>query len=231
MKTNSKQKYPPDSSSMEWLTTQAVERQKAGKLEEAIEFYLEAIKLKSSQPPWLYGNAIILLSQLQRWEAATRLGEKALIVHSTAEEIYLALAVLYRHEIDFTNSIAHYQQTIAFEPQQPAWLYYNLSRQLFHSDRQKDTIDFAYRGCKLYPNFFPLFYLLGNALLAAKQQSKAKICYQRVQKLAPGWLDVEEKLKVGAGETRRRGDEETGRRGDGETGRQGRKIIPMELVS
>lgn len=183
-----------ESLSLKELTTKAVAKQAAGQIEEAIALYLKAIKLNSEQPPWLYSNIIILLAQLERFSEGLLYSEQALIRHSTSDEIYRALDLLYNQPIEISNYIAHYQQLMAFEPHQPDWLYYNLAQQLFWGEQVEAAIKVAEQGTKLYSSFYPLHYLLGNAFGNLKQWSKAIASYQRVQQLNPDWLEVEQKL-------------------------------------
>jgi GT2 family glycosyltransferase len=180
--------------SLEELATKAVKKQEAGQQEEAIALYLKVISSNSVQPAWLYSNTITLLVQQERFAEALLYSEQGLIIHSTSEQIYQALDLLYHQSIDLANYINHYQQLMAFEPQQPDWLYYNLAQQLFGNEQIEAAIQVAEQGTQLYSEYYPLHYLLGNALSNLKQWSKAIASYQRVQQLKPDWLEVEAKL-------------------------------------
>ena len=183
-----------DFSSLEWLTSQAVKKHKEGKIEEAIAFYLEAIKLKTHQPAWLYGNVITLLAQKDRCEQGLTLAKEALAIHTKSDEVCRALGILYQKQTDVADCIAHYQQAISFNPQQPDWLYCNLAKQLFKNEQVEEAVEIASQGTQLYPGFHPLHYVLGNALEALGQWNQAIASYQRVQQINPNWLEVKQKL-------------------------------------
>lgn len=191
---NAHRKSPVSFSALEWLISNAVSQHKAGKWEEAIAFYLEAIESKSEQPPWLYSNTITLLSQLDRFEEGLALGKQALTIHSESSEVYRALGILDERQGDFANCINRYQQAIAFEAQQPDWLYCNLAKQLLERERVEEALEVALKGTQLYPGFHPLHYVLGNALGKSGQWEQAISSYLRVQQLNPNWVEVEQKL-------------------------------------
>ncbi len=180
--------------SVQQLIAKAKESEKAGKRKEALAIYIKAIKLNSQQPAWVYCHAIALLIEFERFNIGLMIGERALIAYTKSDEVYRALERLYAKPIDTANQIDHYKQLIAFEPQQPDWLYYNLAQQLWRSDCPKEAIKTAQRGTKLYGDFYPLHYLLGNILEKLKQWDKAIAFYQRVKQLNPHWLEVEQKL-------------------------------------
>ncbi|MGL4759111.1 MAG: tetratricopeptide repeat protein [Patescibacteria group bacterium] len=65
------------SKTINWLTSQAQIKQKENKFEEAVNLYLKSIELDSNQPDWVYGNAIILLTENKRFEESYVVQSKA----------------------------------------------------------------------------------------------------------------------------------------------------------
>lgn len=94
-------------SSTEWLTTQAVTKQKEGKLEEAIAFYLEIIELNPNQPAFIYNSAITLMLQTQRLEQALELGNQALQIYPQSEQIQ---QVLKTYQNSLNQKVHNYLQ-------------------------------------------------------------------------------------------------------------------------
>jgi GT2 family glycosyltransferase/tetratricopeptide (TPR) repeat protein len=194
LKSQKNEKQLDDFSSTEWLTNQAVARHKEGKLEEAIAFYLEVIELDSNQPAWVYGNVITLMAQVEPLDEGLELGNKALNIYPESDEIYCAIAILYEKQQDTSNCIQHYQKAIALDPIQPDWLYCNLAKQLLHNEQIAEAITVSYLGIQYYPNFYPLHYTLGEALMAESKWDQAISAYRRVQELNPNWSEIEPKL-------------------------------------
>ena len=192
--SGSSNKHKNNFFSLEQLTAKAIEREKAGKPQEALSLYLKLIRSNFGQPDWVYCHAISLLTELEHFETGLIVSERALIAHPKSERVYRVVTKLYKKPINLSNSINYYQQLLTFEPQQPSWLYYNLARQLLQRDRTIEAVELAGRGINLHRNFYPLYYLTGNIFSELKQWDKAIAFYQRVKKAHPNWLDVEQEL-------------------------------------
>ncbi len=181
---------------IEWLTTEAVTKHKEGKIDEAIAFYLEVIELDRNQPAWVYSNAITLMTQVNRINEGLNLGEKALKIYPESDEIYRAIGVVYEKQKDVSNCIEYYQKAITLETMQPDWLYCNLAKQLLNNEQITEAVKISNQGTQYYPNFYPLYYTLGQALMAESKWDQAISAYRRVQELNPSWLEIEEKLNL-----------------------------------
>ncbi len=192
----SEKKQKADLSRIEQLTTEAVAKHKEGRKKEAIAFYLEVIELDSNQPAWVYGNVITLMAQVEPLDEGLELGNKALNIYPESDEIYCAIGILYEKQQDIFNCIQHYQKAIALDPIQPDWLYCNLAKQLLHNEQIAEAITVSYLGIQYYPNFYPLHYTLGEALMAESKWDQAIAAYLRVQELNPDWLEIQEKLNL-----------------------------------
>ncbi len=88
----------------------------------AWEAYHEAIELDPESPDWIYSSAITISAKLGNWETALELGSRALELHKHRDEIYRAVAIAFETKGDLKSSLQYYQQALALNPQQPAWL-------------------------------------------------------------------------------------------------------------
>ena len=182
------------SQEIEELRTQAIALHKAGKAAAAVDVYLKAIELEPNQPDWVYGNAVTLLGQIELFERGLELGKQGLTIYSKSADLYRAIAILYENQDDSSNCIQNYQRAISLEPQQPDWVYCNLTKQLLAIEQVDLAVKIGSQGIKLYGAFFPLHYALGNAFATQKKWTQAILAYQQVQQLNPNWLEVGQKL-------------------------------------
>lgn len=179
---------------VEYLQNQAVTKHKAGETAAAVDFYLQAINLAQHQPDWLYGNVITLLGQLEQFEQGLELGNRALSLYPESSDLYRAIGIVCENKEDTLNSIQKYGRAIELEPNQPDWLYCNLSKQLLKTNQFKEAVKISSQGTKLYDNFYPLHYILGKAFAAQEQWDEAILAYQKVQLLNPDWTEIKQKL-------------------------------------
>ena len=108
---------------IDYLHTQAVIKHKEGELEEAIYFYLEAIKIDKNQPDWIYSNAIILLAETAQIEKALDLKSKVEKIHSNSDLVFRAIAVALDMADRLFESAEYYQKAIHLNQEQPEWVY------------------------------------------------------------------------------------------------------------
>ncbi|MGL4883434.1 MAG: tetratricopeptide repeat protein, partial [Waterburya sp.] len=69
-------------------------------------------------------------------------------------------------------------------------------KQLLHNEQIAEAVTVSYLGIQYYPNFYPLHYTLGEALMADSKWDQAIAAYRQVQELNPNWLEIEEKLNL-----------------------------------
>ena len=143
---HSQTKESVTSSTKECLTTEAVAQHKAGKLEAAIEHYLEVIKLADEAPAWIYGNTITLLAKVERYNQAIQLGEQALKIHSQSDEIHRAIGIAADKKHDDHQSIESYRQAVKLNSEQPLWVYYRLIELLTQSQFLDEAIAIGKQG-------------------------------------------------------------------------------------
>jgi tetratricopeptide (TPR) repeat protein len=179
---------------VEYFQNQAVAKHKAGESAAAVDFYLQAISLEQNQPDWLYGNAITLLGQLEQFDQGLELGNRALSLYPESPDLYRAIGIVCENKEDTLNCIQKYSKAIELEPNQPDWLYCNLSKQLLKANQIQAAVKISSQGAKLYDIFYPLHYILGQALAAQEQWEEAILAYQKVQLLNPDWTEIKQKL-------------------------------------
>jgi len=180
--------------SIEYLQTEAIAKHKEGKASAAVDLYLQAINTNKNQPDWVYGNVITLLGQLERFKQGLALSETALAIHAESAYVQRSIGIVYENQGNSLSCIQKYQRAIALEPQQPDWLFCNLTKQLLATEQYDLAVKTGNKGVDLYSGFHPLYYALGNAYAAQAEWSKAILCYQQVQRLNPNWLELGRKL-------------------------------------
>ena len=162
-----------------YLHTNAVAKHKAGKIEEAISLYLAAIEVDENQPAWIYGNVIILLSQVGRLDEGLRLGKKAEKIHPESDEIVRAIGKVLYEAKRFSESINYYQQAIKLVSEQPAWLFADLVAQLVEIQRFEEAIDIGNQGIKFYQDSEWLYFHLGKLY---ESQGEFKLAIEKYEK-------------------------------------------------
>ena len=138
-------------SSVEWLTNQAVKKHKEGKSQEAIAFYLEILDKNKERPEWIYGNAVTLLAQVGRLDESLELGEKALAIYPTSEEIHRALGLAYENQSNNQKCIEHYKAATEANCQQPEWVYVKSLELLLQANQSDKAVEIWQKGIKQHP--------------------------------------------------------------------------------
>ena len=180
-----------------WLTNQAVTKEQKGEIEEAIAFYVEAIKLSNNQPAWVYRNVITLLTKVNQLDQGLDLGEKALIIYPKSDEIRRAIEIIYEKRnhlvpenseqniidrIDYLHTqavvkhkenkleeaIAFYVEAIELDKNQPAWVYGNTITLLAEVNNVAQGLNLGEKAENLYPESDEIYRALG--LVYEKQQ-------------------------------------------------------------
>ena len=136
--------------SIEYLQTEAIAKHKEGNASAAIDLYLQAIKTDSNQPDWVYGNIITLLGQLERFDQGLALSERALAIHGESAYVQRSIGIVYENQGNSLACIQKYQRAIALEPQQPDWLFCNLTKQLLVTEQYDLAVITGNLGVDLY---------------------------------------------------------------------------------
>ncbi|MEL6494224.1 MAG: glycosyltransferase [Cyanobacteria bacterium J06623_7] len=191
----------PDSSeanaapnSLEWLTTEAVAKHKAGESQGAIDYYLQVIETADKAPDWIFGNTITLLAKLERLEQCLELGERAVAAHPASDEIYRAIGIASDKKGDNNKSIECYSRAIEINGSQPVWVYYRLTELLTKKRSLESAIAVGQQGLELYPDSHWLHYYLGEALSAREEWERAIATYIRSLELKSDFADASQRL-------------------------------------
>ena len=167
------------------LHTQAVEKHKQGELTEAVELYQKAIAIQQEQPPWIYGNTITLLTQLEQLDEAISIGNLGISIHPNGEEIFRALGLAFYSQGDLENCIDYYQKAIALNQNQPPWLYSRLIESLITNSKIEEAINIGKQGVELYPNSEWISYHLAQGLIINSQWDEAIFYLNEAIKIIP----------------------------------------------
>ena len=196
-KTAKKAELKPESiaEKISYLHTQAVAKHKEGKLEEAIAFYLESIEVAENQPAWIYGNVITLLAEVGRLDEGLALGEKAEKLHPESDEVYRASAIVLNQKGNLIGCVNNYQKAIQCNPQQPPWVYSQVTESLIKQNNINRAIEIGQQGIELNPDCFWLHYHLGEAFAAKEKWGEAITTYFRAQEIQPDLPELSAKIK------------------------------------
>jgi tetratricopeptide (TPR) repeat protein len=141
-----------DFSKFEWLVSQAVAQHKDNLNIEAVESYLQAIDLNELSSPWIYGNVIILLTQLERLNEAISLVKKSLQIYPDCDEICRAAGVVFEKQDNVDQCLDYYQKAIQLNQEQPEWIYSKVTRYLIQQKKIVQGVKIAAKGLELYPD-------------------------------------------------------------------------------
>ena len=130
---------------------QAVAKAQEHKLEDALNLYLQSIEIDENQPEWIYANAIILATQIERCDTGFKLKRKAENLYNKSDEISRAIALLFYKQNNRQYAIKYFQKTIALNPEQPEWLYAKLFALLNKSKLTTEAFKIQEQGLKRFP--------------------------------------------------------------------------------
>ena len=183
-----------EANSLEWLTTEAVAKHKAGEPEAAIKYYLQVIETADKAPDWIYGNTIALLAQVDRLERCLELGERAIATYPASDEIYRAIGIASDKKEDSNKTVEYYSRAIEINPKQPVWVYYRLTELLTKQRALEKAISVGQQGLELYPDSHWLHYYVGEALSAREDWERAIATYIRSLELKSDFTDASQRL-------------------------------------
>ena len=196
----SKPNQTPEGSIIEWLTTEAVAKHKAGEPEAAINYYLEVIDRLEEAPAWVYGNAIGLLAKLSRCEEGIVLGKQALEKHPKSSEIYRSLGLVNQQCQKLEQLIKCYRSAIKLDANQPSWVYAHLIEGLVNQNKPDEAIEYGKLIDRDDTTSHWIKYNLGNAFVMKQMWSQAKQMYVRALTIEPNFPQAIDRLNALADE-------------------------------
>jgi len=136
---------------IEELHAQAVTKHKQNQLKDALALYLQSIELDQFQSEWVYANAITIAAQINNYDLAHNLIQKANKIYFDSAEISRASGILYHKLNNIDKAIESYQKTITLEPEQPEWVYVKLIELLIQSELYDHAQEIKKAAIKQFP--------------------------------------------------------------------------------
>ena len=159
-----------------------VARQKAGDLKTAVDYYRQAIRLKSdwAQAHYHLGNALKQQGQL---EEAAEFYQQALSLQPDAA-VYNNLGNVLQQQGQLKAAVECYQQAIRLQPD-CSQTHYNLGNVLQQQGQLKAAVECYQQAIRLQPDLAQAHQNLGNVLQKQRQLEAAVECYQQAIRLQP----------------------------------------------
>jgi tetratricopeptide (TPR) repeat protein/glycosyltransferase involved in cell wall biosynthesis len=157
--------------------------QQAGRVEDAVHAYQQAIAL-NPQEPRTFNNLGIALKTLGQYPAAIAAYRHAIHLKPDYADAFNNLGNLYRQQEDWEEAIAQYQTVLTLNPQHVDALH-SLGAVYQYQEQYPEAIAQFRQALHLKPNHPDLHNSLGNALQRLKQFDAAIACYQRALELRP----------------------------------------------
>lgn len=156
-----------------------------GELEQAIHHYHKALEIN----PDLSLDSPKLYEVLVQQGSVTEI-EAFLQVQPTNTNLYRALAKVQEAEGDFLGQIESYQKLISIEPDQEISIYMSLADAFKQVNRYKEAIDIYQKALKLHPDFWLIFYYLGEIFHDTEDWKSAADHLEKAASLQPIFLKV-----------------------------------------
>lgn len=137
---------------IEKLHHQAVTQHKEKKLDTALEFYLQSIKLDEIQPEWIYGNAIVISAQTGKLETGTELKATAEKLYPNSAEVQRAIGIFSHKSNNIEEATKYYLKAVHLDSEQPEWLYIRLVDLLVEQNYLDRAAKVSQLGVKQFPN-------------------------------------------------------------------------------
>jgi len=155
-----------------------------GKLEDAIRFYKEAIRLDGDFSE-AYNALGAVYSKQQKWNDALKNYQKALEnkLYTTPHIPYLNMGRVYMAQKDYAKAVEAYRDAKRFVNQD--FIIYELGSALFEAGRIKEAISELQEGVGLAPQDAGMRYGLALAFLKDGNKKSAIIEFKKAAELAP----------------------------------------------
>lgn len=165
-----------------------------GRIDEAIDHWLEAIRLKSDyETP--YNNLGLAYEKQDRFEEAIRHYSKALRINPDYELAHFNLGNVYLKEGKLNEAIHHYKEAIRINPEYVN-AYYNLSDALFKIGQVDEAINQLMRAVTIKPDFLKAHNNLGNALRMQGRLDEAIEHYSEAIRINNNYADAHNNLGI-----------------------------------
>jgi tetratricopeptide (TPR) repeat protein len=165
-----------------------------GRIDEAIDHWLEAIRIKSDyETP--YNNLGLAYAKQGRAEEAIRYYFKALRINPDYELAHFNLGNVYLKERRLNEAIHHYKEAIRINPEYVN-AYYSLANALFEIGQVDEAINQLLEAVIIKPNFLKAHNNLGNALRMQGRLDEAIEHYSEAIRINNNYADAHNNLGI-----------------------------------
>lgn len=176
------------------LFAQAIGHHQAGRLEDAIAAYRQALALNPTHVEAL-NNLGAALADLKRWDEATASYRRALELKPKLPEIQNNLAVALREQGHLDEAIALYREAVALKPSY-AEAHTNLGVALADLKQWEEAATCYRQALRLSPRFAPAHNNLGVVLQEQGQLDRAVAAYRQAIDCNPRYAEAYMNLGV-----------------------------------
>jgi Flp pilus assembly protein TadD len=165
-----------------------------GRIDEAIDHWLEAIRIKSDyETP--YNNLGLAYEKQGRVEEAVQNYVKALRINPDYELAHFNLGNVYFKERRLNEAIYHYKEAIRINPEYVN-AYYRLSNALFEIGQVDEAINQLMKAVTIKPDFLIAHNNLGNALRMQGRLDEAIEHYSKAIRIDNNYADAHNNLGI-----------------------------------
>jgi len=167
---------------------------KQGRAEEAIEQYLQALRINPDydQAHNNLGNSLVLQG---RHKEATIHYYDVLRIEPDNVDAHLNLGNALALMRDFNSAISHYARAIQIDPDNEK-VYFNLGNALMDQGKDKEAISHYLSALRIRPDFAEAHCKLGNILMKQGDQNRAIGHFLEALRLKPDYLEVYNNLGI-----------------------------------
>lgn len=157
-----------------------------GDTEQAVQYYLRAIKLNPDNAN-SYGNLAFVLKSQNRPDEAAACCRKAIQLDPDNLQAYLNLAEIFTGQGKQDEAVNCYKKILHIQPQNFA-VHYNLGNLLKAQGKSDEAIDHYRQGLTIEPNDAELHTNLANALNQSGRTEEAMEHYRKAVESDPDYL-------------------------------------------
>ncbi|WP_413167413.1 tetratricopeptide repeat protein [Capilliphycus salinus ALCB114379] len=162
--------------------------QKQGKLEESLELYQQALRIKPDFADAYYNQGHLLWTQ-GKLEAAIESYQQALKFQPSFAQAYHALANIFQEQQQFEKATQFYQEALKFNPNL-AEAYNNFGNLFKAQGNYNKALELYQQAIRLKPNFAQPYNNLGNIFKQQDKLEKAADSYRQAIRINPKFAEA-----------------------------------------
>ena len=166
----------------------AIQHHKAGRYEEAVACYRQAIHKESGSAPvhtWLSDA----LARLGRWDEATIAARQAVALDPASPDAHNALGTVLARQQNLPEAAACFGKAVALRPGL-AEAHHNLGNVLREMGRLEEAIESYRAALAIRPNLASSYCALGNCLRGLRRLDEAAVAFQNALAIRPDYAQV-----------------------------------------